>query len=92
MYRKVDYELHQDFKRWTELIDRAAHAENEVEREKPALQAAALEEKWSCTAAEFWRIMRDLHERRYENIALVRARARAEMRTDIDDPRSRPCA
>ncbi|MFE9319924.1 hypothetical protein ACIHDR_09585 [Nocardia sp. NPDC052278] len=70
MHKKVEEALHQDFDRWTELVDRAAHAENEVEREKPALAATELQMKWSRTAAEDWRT---LHDHWCEGIDRMRA-------------------
>ncbi|MEV6257394.1 hypothetical protein ACIHAX_31260 [Nocardia sp. NPDC051929] len=57
MHKKAEQALHQDFHRWTALVDRAAHAENEVERENPALAAAELQEKWTRTAPEGWRTL-----------------------------------
>ncbi|WP_433724545.1 hypothetical protein ACQP0C_27615 [Nocardia sp. CA-129566] len=59
MDSKVEGELNADFQRWIELVDRAAHAENEVEREKPALRVAELDEKWTSAAAENWHEMRE---------------------------------
>ncbi|MGY2025338.1 hypothetical protein [Nocardia gipuzkoensis] len=59
MRKQVEDALHQDFNRWTALVDHAAHAENEVEREKPAVAAAELEKKWMRTAAENWRTLHD---------------------------------
>ncbi len=78
MHKKVENALHQDFNRWTELVDRAAHAENEVERERPALAAAELEEKWIHTAAEGWRT---LHDQWCERIDRTRVRVKSEIRS-----------
>lgn len=75
MRKKVDDALQQDFDRWTELVDFAAHAENEVEREKPALAAAELEMKWIRTAAEDWTA---LHDEWCESIDRTRARVNSE--------------
>ncbi|MFQ6326888.1 hypothetical protein ACLMAL_12185 [Nocardia sp. CWNU-33] len=61
MNRKAAHRLRQDFNHWTELVDRAAHAENEVEREQPALRAAELEQKWISTYLEDWNTMRDIY-------------------------------
>ncbi|WP_330230580.1 hypothetical protein OHA40_32310 [Nocardia sp. NBC_00508] len=67
--------LPQDFNRWAELVDRAAHAENEVEREGPASAAAELEEKWIRAAAEDWRT---LHDQWCERIDRTRACVKSE--------------
>lgn len=77
MHKTVEKALHQDFNRWTELVDRAAHGENEVEREKPALAAAELEERWVHAAAEDWRI---LHDQWCERIDRMRASVTSEIR------------
>ncbi|MET8777170.1 hypothetical protein AB0H49_05260 [Nocardia sp. NPDC050713] len=71
----IEDALHQDFKRWSELVDRAAHADNEVEREKPALAAAELESKWTRTATEVWRT---LHDQWCESIDQTPARVKSE--------------
>ncbi|MFI6369042.1 hypothetical protein ACIBG0_40770 [Nocardia sp. NPDC050630] len=52
MDSKTECELRADFQHWLELVDHAAHAENEVEREKSAQRAVELEQKWRCIAAE----------------------------------------
>lgn len=55
-------ELLNDFESWVRLIDWAAHAENEVERENPALRAEELARKWRSVAAEDWNALCDQHE------------------------------
>ncbi|MFX0578351.1 hypothetical protein [Nocardia nepalensis] len=75
MRTKVEDALHQDFNRWSELVDRAAHADNEFERERPALAAAELEMKWIRTAAEDWRT---LHDQWCERIDRTRTTAKSE--------------
>ncbi|WP_431952244.1 hypothetical protein [Nocardia lijiangensis] len=72
---KIEDALHQDFNRWSELVDRAAHADNEVEREKPALAAAELEMKWTRTATEVWKT---LHDQWCERIGRTRASVKSE--------------
>ncbi|MFR9773757.1 hypothetical protein [Nocardia sp. SC052] len=62
-------ELHQDFRRWLEFVDHAAHAENEVEGERPAMRSAELAQKWIANFAEEWNAMCDLHEQRCANKA-----------------------
>ncbi|MEU7629729.1 hypothetical protein AB0C34_07040 [Nocardia sp. NPDC049220] len=76
----TESELHQDFRRWTELVDRAAHAENEVERETPAVRAAELERKWIFAAADDWNTMRNRHEQWCERIDRRRATTKAQLR------------
>lgn len=75
MRKNVEDALHQDFNRWSELVDRAAHADNEVEREKPVLAAAELEMKWIRTAAEEWRT---LHDQWCERIDRTRTSVKSE--------------
>ncbi|WP_067464682.1 hypothetical protein [Nocardia amamiensis] len=75
MGKKVVDALHQDFHRWSELVDRAAHADNEVERERPALAAAELETKWIRTAADDWRT---LHDQWCESIDRTRAHVKSK--------------
>ncbi|MFF7944811.1 hypothetical protein ACFZC5_34400 [Nocardia gamkensis] len=58
MDSKIVDELNADFRHWSELVDFAGHAENEVERVKPALEAAALERKWLSVAGEAWNELR----------------------------------
>ncbi|MGW4330878.1 hypothetical protein ACWEKR_33970 [Nocardia sp. NPDC004573] len=87
MNRKSELELHQDFGRWAELVDRAAHAENEVDSEAPALQAAELEKKWTY-AGEYWRTLRELYDLWYENVARIQKRTGVTRRADIRDQAS----
>ncbi|MGV9823488.1 hypothetical protein [Nocardia xishanensis] len=75
MHKAIEDALHQDFNRWSELVDRAAHADNEVEREKPALAAAELEMKWTSIATEVWTT---LHDQWCERIDRTRASVKSE--------------
>lgn len=59
MDSKFEERLIVDFRRWSELVDFSAHAENEVERKGPALKAVALERKWMAVAADAWNDMRN---------------------------------
>lgn len=76
--QQTEYELHRDFRRWTQLVDDAAHAENEVDRELPALRAAALKQKWINTASELWRTLQELHEQWFDTVDPTSTRATAE--------------
>lgn len=58
MQTETQRELNRDFTRWIALIDLAGHAENEVERERPALCAAELSRKWRTAAPVEWDAMR----------------------------------
>ncbi|WP_280244057.1 hypothetical protein [Nocardia abscessus] len=87
MERTIEVELYQDFGLWTELVDRAAHAENEVEREIPALRAAELEQKWTSTTSELWRTLHELHEQWYEIVDRLRAGSKSEAYADVHIPR-----
>ncbi|MBF6469997.1 hypothetical protein IU427_33310 [Nocardia beijingensis] len=87
MDRESELELHKDFGRWTELVDRAAHAQNEVDRAIPALQAVELEQKW-IYAGEHWRTLRESYYLWYEYLARVRKRTDANIRAAIRDHRS----
>ncbi|MGO4613217.1 hypothetical protein AB4305_21345 [Nocardia sp. 2YAB30] len=80
MHKKVENALRQDFERWAELVDRAAHGENEVEREKPALAAAALKMQWIRAAAEDWRA---LHEQWCERIYPTQSGVKSEIPSQI---------
>ncbi|MBF6223384.1 hypothetical protein IU479_35540 [Nocardia abscessus] len=55
-------ELLKDFECWVKLVDWAAHAENEVERENPAVRAEELARKWRSVAAEDWNALCDQYE------------------------------
>ncbi|MGV9823814.1 hypothetical protein [Nocardia xishanensis] len=92
MDKKSEAELHRDFKRWIELIDHAAHAENEVDREIPALQAVKLEQKWINAGNELWNTLHDLYEQWFDTVDRTRSRAATHARSAVQDTRSRPCA
>lgn len=59
---QVDDRLHTDYARYAELIDRAAHGENEVDRGHFARSAAELREYWAMTAPEEWEQVSQLHQ------------------------------
>ncbi|WP_157172546.1 hypothetical protein [Nocardia pneumoniae] len=90
MERTIENELYRDFGLWTELVDRAAHAENEVEREIPALRSAELKQKWISTAGELWRSLHELYERWYETVDRLQAETKSVAYGDVDN--SRQCA
>lgn len=87
MERTTEYELYRDFGLWTELVDRAAHAENEVEREIPVSRAAELEQKWTSTASELWRTLHELYEQWYETVDRLRAGPKPEAYANVRIPR-----
>lgn len=55
---ETEHELNDDYVRWAALIEWSAHAENEVEAEKPAVFAAELAKKWISTAPTEWNARR----------------------------------
>ncbi len=87
MERMIENELYRDFGLWTELVDRAAHAENEVDREIPALRSAEIEQKWISTAGELWRFLHELYDRWYETVDRLRAETKSVAYVDVDNSR-----
>lgn len=60
----IEQEIDKDFSRWAQLIDWAAHAENEVEAAQPAARAAALAKKWVSLAPTKWDALRAQYTRK----------------------------
>lgn len=84
-------DIHQAFGEWDETINRAGHAENEVEREPLAAKAAAIAEPWqSGKYAEDWNFLRDLREQWREDPDRMREETAAALAgrdryTEVDE-------
>lgn len=75
---KLDQRLHGDYRRYAELVDHAAHGENEVDRGQFARQAAELREYWQMTAPADWQQLRELQQQWETDPATARASTQAE--------------
>lgn len=72
---QLDHQLHTDYARYVELIDHAAHGENEVDRGHFARSAAELREYWEMTEPTEWKQVQDLHQQWQTDPERTRAEA-----------------
>ena len=77
---KLDQQLHTDYHRYAELIDHAAHGENEVDRGQFARRAEELREYWQMTAPREWQQLRELQQQWAADPATARELTTAELR------------